>query len=67
MEIVKVKLIRDALNHIVNENAEFILRDEVNDYDVVLSISDRKVFYDEGGRDGSKSRTMVGVGGATHI
>ena len=35
MEAVKVKQIRDALNHIVNENAEFIVRDEVNDYDLL--------------------------------
>ncbi len=48
MEAVKVKQIRDALNHVVNENAEFIVRDEVNDYDVVLSISDRKMFYNKG-------------------
>ena len=30
-------------NHIVNEKAKFIVRDEVNDYDVILFISDRKV------------------------
>ena len=45
MEAVKVKQIRDALNHIVNENAEFIVRDNALSNKIKPTIHKNKIVF----------------------
>ena len=49
MEII-VEKIRDALSYVANPKAEFIVSDGLNEYDTNLTISARRVAYDDDGQ-----------------
>ena len=44
-----IRQIREALSHPSQETAHFIVSDGLHEYDINLSISDRKTFYDADG------------------